>query len=173
MGDSCLNSVHLEPPRRIRFRHARQALLDACGDHTIAFQRQIQLEKPSKNPFDSHSGSGSRSGINGRYWLSDGQKTYPLKVGINTIGRAPDCDIIVEDGCISRRHCVVLVHAGNHCEVHDVASKNGTYLNGAKLGRPSPLRSGDEILMSGRHFFLIDKQDGQRVSSHTSVDPVA
>ncbi|MFL5244497.1 MAG: FHA domain-containing protein [Gemmataceae bacterium] len=173
MGDSCLNSVHLEPPRRLRFRHARQALLDACGDHTIAFQRHGPVDKSANSPFASQAGSNIRSSVNGRYWLSDGRQAFPLQVGVNMIGRAPDCDIIVEDGCISRRHCVVLVHAGNHCEVHDVASKNGTYLNGAKLSRPSSLKSGDEILLSGSHFFLIDKNEPQALSSHTFLDPVA
>src|SRR5262249_13427641 len=117
--------------------------------------------------------SGMRSSAHGRYWLSDGHRTYLLKVGINTIGRAPDCDVVVNDGCISRRHCVILVHAGNHCEVHDVASKNGTYLNGAKLAKPTPLHGGDALQMSGRQFLLIDKRDEQRPSSHTEVNPDA
>jgi len=168
MGDSCLNSVHLEPPRRLRFRHARQALLDACGDYTIAFQRRPDADQEAgNNPSSSHSPSSRQT----HYWLSDGSKTYSLKIGINTIGRAPDCDVIIEDGCISRRHCVILVHTGNHCEVHDVASKNGTYLNGTKLARPSPLQAGDEIQMSGRQFFLVDNRGQPHSSSHTQVSP--
>jgi hypothetical protein len=171
MSDSCLNSVHLEPPRRVKFRHARQALFDACGDYTIAFQRlpngDMNLERQGSNPLASPSPSKQKT----RYWLSDGNKTYPLKIGINTLGRAPDCDVIIEDGCISRRHCVILVHTGSHCEVHDVASKNGTFLNGAKLARPSPLQAGDEIQMSGRQFILVDNMSPSRPSSHTQANP--
>src|SRR5882724_10812171 len=98
MGDSCLNSVHLEPPRRLRFRHARQALLDACGDFTIAFQRRPDGINEFEAAGSKSSSSHSRSSQQARYWLSDGSKSYPLKIGINTIGRSPDCDVIVDDG---------------------------------------------------------------------------
>ena len=45
---------------------------------------------------------------------------------------------------------VALVHAANFCEVHDVASRNGTLVNGRKIAGPTRLRSGDEISTDGK-----------------------
>jgi pSer/pThr/pTyr-binding forkhead associated (FHA) protein len=53
----------------------------------------------------------------------------------------------VSDAYVSRRHCAVLIHSGNTCELHDIASKNGTFLNGRKLDGPTPINVGDEIRM--------------------------
>jgi pSer/pThr/pTyr-binding forkhead associated (FHA) protein len=38
------------------------------------------------------------------------------------------------------------------CELHDVASKNGTLLNGKKIPGPSRLQSGDQITLCGRRL---------------------
>ena len=60
-----------------------------------------------------------------------------FKVGLNTVGRMPDNDVVVQDAYVSRRHCAIVVHTGDRCEVHDIASKNGTYLNGHKISGPT------------------------------------
>jgi pSer/pThr/pTyr-binding forkhead associated (FHA) protein len=72
---------------------------------------------------------------------------HPLKVGLNTVGRLPDNDVVIADLHVSRRHCAVLVHSNYTCEVHDTASKNGTYLNGQLVTAPTRLKPGDEIRM--------------------------
>jgi pSer/pThr/pTyr-binding forkhead associated (FHA) protein len=63
--------------------------------------------------------------------------------------------VVVEDAYVSRRHCAVLVHAGNYCELHDVASKNGTYLNGRKIECPTRLKAGDEIRMCNKNLVFM------------------
>jgi hypothetical protein len=161
MSDPCLNSVHLEAPRRQQFRAARQVLMNACGGQTIAAQFP-----------NSHSDARlPEVGNAPHYWLMDRDKLYPLKVGINTIGRSPDCDVVVQDAFVSRRHCAILVHAGEGCEVHDVASKNGTYLNGGKIARPTRLRAGDEIRMCDRQFVFLTKLDEESGHAKTQIEP--
>ena len=91
------------------------------------------------------------------YWLVDKEFIYPLKVGVNTLGRSADNDVVVEDFHVSRRHCAILVHAGRACELHDTASKNGTYLNGTRLAGPTSLKSGDEIRICDRQFVFLAK----------------
>jgi pSer/pThr/pTyr-binding forkhead associated (FHA) protein len=169
MGDSCLNSVHLEPNRRQHFRSARDGLLNARGSQTVALQRQdlAFFQRGSPNP-------PSLPAPTSDYWLSDGRNSYPLKVGINTIGRSADCDVVVTNGYISRRHCAILVHAGDHrCEVHDIASKNGTFLNGSRVGSPASLHAGDELRMCDMHFVLLSKLEGENSPSPsmTQLDP--
>jgi hypothetical protein len=148
MSDPRLNSIHLPDSRRLQYRHAREALLQARGQQTLCavqdaprdFQSHTVVEEPGSTPAAS------------AYWLTDSRRLYPLKIGVNTIGRSNDNDVIVEDGCVSRRHCAILVHVSSGCELHDTASKNGTLLNGARLAGPTPLRPGDEICLCDQHF---------------------
>lgn len=146
MADSRLNSVHLDFPRRDNFRHAREALLGSRGTATLALDQGTErwagpgghtmIEDPRE-----------RVPTGTKFWLTDQQVIYPLKVGVNTIGRLPDNDVVVQAPYVSRRHCAILVHVGDGCELHDIASKNGTLVNGNKLTGPTPLRHGDEISM--------------------------
>ena len=59
-------------------------------------------------------------------WLLDRGRQIPLKVGLNSVGRLPDNDIVIDDATVSRRHCAIVVHSDLTIEIHDVASKNGT-----------------------------------------------
>jgi len=90
-------------------------------------------------------------------WLSDGDFLYPLRIGVNTLGRASDNDVVVDDAYASRRHCAILVHSTETFELHDTASKNGTYLNGTRLSGPALLKCGDEIRVSARPFFFLTR----------------
>jgi len=95
------------------------------------------------------------------HWLMDQGTIHPLKIGVNTIGRLPDNDVVIQGPYVSRRHCAILVHAGEKCELYDIASKNGTYINGAKLCGPTKLHSGDEIQMCDRRFVFMCRTGDQ------------
>jgi pSer/pThr/pTyr-binding forkhead associated (FHA) protein len=94
------------------------------------------------------------NGLAGRFtfYLKDGVNVYPLHVGMNSVGRLPDNDVVVRDECVSRRHCAILIHSDLRCELHDVASKNGTLLNGKKIPVPTRLQSGDQITLCNRRL---------------------
>jgi hypothetical protein len=172
MPDSCLNSVHLEAPRREQFRAARQALLNACGGQTIAAQFPCPRAGIQDHPNIQGKLFPAAPAKDLQFWLMDQDAVYPLKIGINTVGRAPDCDVVVIDAYVSRRHCAIVVHVGHGCEIHDVASKNGTYLNGNKLARPTQLRSGDEIRMCDKQFVFLTKLDADDEGhARTQVEP--
>ena len=153
MSDPRLCSIHFEAnPRRADYRKAREALLGACGQHTIAVDRkelaEVQARQtiaPGAAPADMH------------YWLMDKESVYPLKMGLNTIGRMPDNDIAILDGSISRRHAAIVVHVSETCEVHDTASKNGTFLNGQKISGPTAIKAGDEIRLCDRALVFLAK----------------
>src|SRR4051794_23035871 len=126
MADPRFNSVHLEAPRRDRYRQARDLLFNARGFATIIAERH---DDPA--PADS-SGGGHTMIQDGpdekalpQFWLTERDVVYPLKVGLNSVGRSNDNDVVVQDAYVSRRHCAVLVHAQRGCELHDTASKNG------------------------------------------------
>ena len=88
---------------------------------------------------------------------------------MNTIGRLPDNDVVIEGPYVSRRHCAILVHASQGCELHDIASKNGTYVNGLRLCGPTPLASGDEIRMCERQFVFMSKSTPSDQPGHGST----
>ena len=75
-------------------------------------------------------------------WLSDDEFIYPLHVGVNTLGRSSDNDVVLEDAFCSRRHCAILVHSTDSAELHDTASKNGTIVNGRRITGPTTSNAG-------------------------------
>jgi hypothetical protein len=158
MVDPRLNSVHLEAPRRQEFRRAREALLGARGWQTVMAEQAVPSE-PSDGPHTIVQAPANPAAVPAglKFWLVDRDYIYPLKVGLNTVGRSPDNDVVIQDAYVSRRHCAILVHSDLKAELHDVASKNGTFLNGRKLSGPTQLHSGDEIRMCDRQIVFLTK----------------
>lgn len=60
------------------------------------------------------------------------------------VGRNPEADILIDNPSISRNHAVFR-REGDAWLVEDLASSNGTFLNGDKIGSPQPVKAGDEI----------------------------
>jgi FHA domain len=168
MNDPRLNSVHLDFPRREDFRRARGLLLDARGEHTLA----------EEHPEGPGGGAGQAMieavrdclPASTEFWLMDRESVYPLKIGVNTIGRLPDNDVVLQGAYVSRRHCAILVHAGDGCELYDIASKNGTYINGSRLSGPTQLQAGDEIRMCDRQFVFMSKKGKQDQPSSAKTE---
>jgi pSer/pThr/pTyr-binding forkhead associated (FHA) protein len=62
------------------------------------------------------------------------------------IGRDASSDLVLEDALTSRRHArIVVLPTGILLE--DAGSKNGVYVNGARLERATLLHAGDRILI--------------------------
>ncbi len=157
MADPRLNSVHLEAPRRADYRRAREELLRARGLNTLALVADLDEDDPPGHPHTVIQNAGGHPPPGLAYWLVDREYMYPLKVGINTVGRSADNDVVVQDCYISRRHCAILVHSGETCELHDTASKNGTFINGQRIAGPTRLRSGDEIRMCDQRLIFVSR----------------
>jgi pSer/pThr/pTyr-binding forkhead associated (FHA) protein len=163
MSDPRLNSLHLDSARRQDFRRAKEVLLQARGNETIYAEQKRQGEPDPGTTFIHNKGCPPPASL--EVWLTDREFIYPLKVGLNTLGRSADNDVVVEDLYVSRRHCAILVHHDNSCVLQDTASKNGTYLNGAKISAPTNLRPGDEIRICNRQFVFQSRSDRDRSSS--------
>lgn len=71
-------------------------------------------------------------------------KRYDITAVINSVGRSPQNEIVVNDPEISRRHAQI-VQQGDHFTVEDLGSTNGTFVNGQRCNGPTPLRHGDRI----------------------------
>ena len=69
---------------------------------------------------------------------------FPLAAESYVIGREASCDIIIQDAEVSRRHSQIS-WAENLFVVQDLASTNGTFLNGIQIATATPLKNGDNI----------------------------
>jgi DNA-binding winged helix-turn-helix (wHTH) protein len=70
---------------------------------------------------------------------------HPLFIGDNVVGRAADATVLVADGTTSRCHALITVD-GDELSITDLDSKNGTYVNGERIGRaPVTVRPGARI----------------------------
>jgi hypothetical protein len=61
-----------------------------------------------------------------------------------TIGRSRECEVVVDDANVSRRHAE-LRPRGAAWVLTDLGSTNGTRLDGRRIERPEPLEPGDRI----------------------------
>jgi FHA domain-containing protein len=86
----------------------------------------------------------------------DGQtKTIPLDKETVTIGRLPDCDVVLKDRGASRRHAQVRTQGGAST-LTDLGSTNGTRLNGETV-QTRELSDGDRITIGET---LIEYREG-------------
>jgi hypothetical protein len=72
---------------------------------------------------------------------------------VTTLGRDVNNAIVVEDQFASAEHCV-LTFRGRAWYVEDLASTNGTYLNGAPVKGTASVGYGDEIQVGEVRFRL-------------------
>ena len=85
-----------------------------------------------------------------------------------TIGLDSKCGLQLGDLMVSRHHASVIVHPGGDCHVRDENSRNGTYVNGEKLGTtPRLLKDGDKISIA-----YFDLQFLDRSKSHPDPHPL-
>lgn len=162
MGDSRFQSLHLEgQPRRELFRQARSQLEAACGQLTLAGDLKL-LGKSEPSDGDTATCPPLIPGGPTHFWLRDGETLHPLEVGVNSVGRLPDNTVAIRDEHVSRRHCAVVVHSDGRCELHDIASKNGTILNGKRINGPTRIRPGDQILLCTRKLTLVEQAETPR-----------
>ena len=90
-----------------------------------------------------------------------------LSAGTNLIGRDAKADILVDHTSVSRRHASILVN-GDDVVLHDLESRNGTFVNGRRIDRPMELRDGD-IVGLGRVTLTVERPP-QAGTTSTDLD---
>jgi hypothetical protein len=75
--------------------------------------------------------------------LSDGRRVNIADTGL-VVGRLPDCQVVVADGNVSRRHAEIKQVDGRYV-VSDLGSTNGTKVNGQQIVGARPLETGDVV----------------------------
>lgn len=101
--------------------------------------------------------------------LHEGDKplsTYDINMEGLVIGRASECDVVLPDSMVSRRHARIW-NDGNSVKIEDLGARNGILVNGQKV---SKLRvdEGDEFMV-GTHTFRIARVTRSRDKGDSGV----
>lgn len=86
-------------------------------------------------------------GVSGAYF----GRIVPLR-GRLVIGRDSDCDLVLDEPEMSRRHAVI-ENAGDGMFLRDLGSSNGTFVNGVQV-RNAVLHPDDQIAFDQNRFLL-------------------
>jgi hypothetical protein len=132
----------------------RRDLADAAREHArdehYAFAGPVEVEivvsekvKPGLFRLQSRYKEPEGGGAPGSLVLPTGDRV-PLGEYTITIGRAPDATIVLGDPNVSRRHAEIRPQ-GDGFVVVDLASTNGTRVNGARIAE-HVLHDGDEVV---------------------------
>ncbi len=79
-----------------------------------------------------------------RFVLIGAERPWPLADGECVVGRDPSADCVVVAPGVSRRHARLVVSPAE-IEVHDLASKNGTFVQGCRVIEPTRVTDGAEL----------------------------
>ena len=73
-----------------------------------------------------------------------GGRSWPVETEKVVIGRGEDCDVVLTERQVSRRHAQIR-RLDSQYVLEDLGSRNGTYVNGREVTGPHILQDGDEI----------------------------
>jgi FHA domain len=82
-----------------------------------------------------------------------------------TIGRGPDCDCVVSEPTVSRRHAE-LCRDGDRWLLRDLGSRNGTRVNGMRVLEPTEVYPGDRVARGDARYRLASppRGSGRRIT---------
>jgi pSer/pThr/pTyr-binding forkhead associated (FHA) protein len=88
------------------------------------------------------------------------------------VGRAPESDLVLEDGEVSGQHVRVTPAPDGSATVEDLESTNGTFVNQNELEGPARLDPGDQLLVGISVLELRTQQDiASRASAVIQIPP--
>jgi hypothetical protein len=82
----------------------------------------------------------------GRAILQAEGRRLVVASGGAVVGRSRECDIVLGDSNVSRRHAELRPGAGGQWTVSDLGSTNGVLVNGRRVSGATPLKSGDHVV---------------------------
>jgi len=90
--------------------------------------------------------SGGRRRAFPRYCVTRGRQEFILDAGENLLGRDANARVYVDHPSVSRRHARISVGPGPAI-LEDLKSRNGTFVDGRRLGAPTEIRHGAIIAL--------------------------
>ncbi|HUR78107.1 MAG TPA: FHA domain-containing protein [Acidimicrobiales bacterium] len=109
----------------------------------IASASAVAAPVPAAAPAPAASRSSGRASL--RVVSSGAFANQEFTVGNEaTLGRGQGCQVQLNDPMVSQLHAR-LFRSDRGLNIEDLGSTNGTYLNGRKVGGPTPLKKGDRV----------------------------
>ncbi len=96
--------------------------------------------------------------LTGKLIRSDSGEEVDLQT-VSIVGRSSECQIIVPDPRVSRRHAMIRKQDGGFY-LFDLGSFNGSYLNGSRVTATRQLSTGD-VLTFAEHEFTFQQTGGE------------
>ena len=90
-----------------------------------------------------------------------------LSLGLIRIGRSEDNEVRLTPAAASKSHATIECFE-THCELTDLNSRNGTFVNGIRIDRSRLLRNGDILDFAGATFVYLDSALGSGESLGSS-----
>jgi pSer/pThr/pTyr-binding forkhead associated (FHA) protein len=82
--------------------------------------------------------------------------SYPLPPGQGiVVGRSPTAQVILRDHGVSRAHCQIRA-CQHYCEVDDLGSTNGTFVNDQRITE-GVVRAGDIVALGTSRFQIVEE----------------
>jgi predicted component of type VI protein secretion system len=91
---------------------------------------------------------------------------FNLGVDEFVVGRTTECDLVLDDGLVSRRHASFRVQ-GENVQLKDLGSRNGVSVNSAPVNGGALLQPGDRVRI-GSHELLLVEVSRTQVASGTA-----
>ncbi len=98
-------------------------------------------------------------------------REHPVGDSPLVLGRATTCTVEVDDKRASRNHARI-VKAGGGWAVEDLQSRNGTFVNGAKVAR-TDLKDGDAISIGATVFRFVASGEAKIAAPKPTARPAA
>ena len=126
---------------------------DPTGDRTVQIDKTLVVDRV-KDTVDDQNRRACFIIMGG---LDVGSEYFIDKRRI-ILGRDPDCDLVLRDDGISRKHAEVLRVSFDQLLVRDLESTNGTFVNGVQV-REAEIREGGKVLLGRRTVIKFVLQD--------------
>ena len=91
--------------------------------------------------------------------VASGEEFTLLNGTSYTVGRNPDCDLVVQEGYPSRQHARISVR-DDQVILEDLGSTNGTFVNKRQIDSAVQIKPGDVIKFDSAAYHLVSPESG-------------
>jgi adenylate cyclase len=96
---------------------------------------------------------------------------WTLEEGRHRVGRNPNNRIVLNHPTVSREHAEIRV-AGDRVEIADLGSRNGTFVNGKRIGETVVVTPGSRVRFGSVNFVVASVETPARLASPRAISLV-
>ncbi|GMU64729.1 MAG: hypothetical protein AMXMBFR36_10030 [Acidobacteriota bacterium] len=100
----------------------------------------------------------------------DGAVLHELGAEETVVGRAEECQLVLPDRSVSRRHARIAPQADGWW-IEDLGSRGGTWVNGRPIARPTRLAPGDRVGLGQSVLAVVDSGQARPSSASAPLAP--